>query len=43
MEIKMTLYKVPVASTAFEGGGAYMLCDTIRVEYYRNGGFYRMH
>lgn len=38
---KKPLYKVPVPSTAFEGGGAYMHHSTIRYEYYRDGVLYR--
>ena len=38
---KKPLYTVPVASTAFESGGAYMLLGTIRYEYYREGVHHR--
>ncbi|HEY8749541.1 MAG TPA: hypothetical protein VIM11_16275 [Tepidisphaeraceae bacterium] len=34
---KKVLYTVPVASTAFESGGAYMLLGTIRYNFDRDG------
>ena len=41
MNFKKPLYQVPVPSTEFEGGGAYLCGDTIRFEYYRDGILYR--
>jgi hypothetical protein len=38
---KKPLYTVPVASTSFESGGAYVLLDTIRYNYCREGTNYR--
>jgi hypothetical protein len=38
---KKPLYAVPVASTGFDGGGAYMLLGTIRYNYEREGVHYR--
>src|SRR5437016_3083991 len=38
---KKPLYTVPVASTAFGDGGAYMLLGTIRYNYRRGGTCYR--
>ncbi len=38
---KKPLYTVPVASTSFDNGGAYMLLDTIRYDYGREGSHYR--
>ena len=36
-----SLYKVPIPSVEFEGGGAYMCGDTIRYEYFRDRVIYR--
>ena len=41
MNSKKPLYTVPVPSTQFESGGAYMCDHTIRFEYHRSGVLYR--
>jgi hypothetical protein len=41
MSSKKPLYSVPVPSTEFESGGAYLCDHVIRFEYYRTGVLYR--